>query len=215
MGVQIFNKDVSVVSSIKGIAKANINNITGVGGWSGGGGPGTQGPNNPGSVTDAGYGDFSWNNINDALTNNEQYASCTCPNATLGSSTNVLQFQNFGFSIPTNATIDGIEVKLKTYCDNLQTLFPIAVSLMLGTFPNTNYGSKDMTMLTLEATPTIYTLGGPTFKWNDFGPNWAGQSMTPSIVNNPTFSFIVEQFLFNDADTVYINNITMKIYYTV
>ena len=28
MGVQIFNKDVSVVSSIKGIAKANINNIT-------------------------------------------------------------------------------------------------------------------------------------------------------------------------------------------
>lgn len=38
MGVQIFNKDVSVVSSIKGIAKANINNVGGIGGWSGGGG---------------------------------------------------------------------------------------------------------------------------------------------------------------------------------
>ena len=38
MGVQIFNKDVSVISSIKGIAKANISNVSGIGGWSGGGG---------------------------------------------------------------------------------------------------------------------------------------------------------------------------------
>ena len=37
MGVQILNKDVSLISSITGIAKANIANVGGVTGWTGGG----------------------------------------------------------------------------------------------------------------------------------------------------------------------------------
>ena len=37
MGIQILNKDVSVISSIAGVAKANISNVVNTTGWSGGG----------------------------------------------------------------------------------------------------------------------------------------------------------------------------------
>ena len=36
MGIQILNKDVSIISSIGGIAKASIGNVGGLPGWSGG-----------------------------------------------------------------------------------------------------------------------------------------------------------------------------------
>lgn len=38
MGVQILNKDVSILSSVLNKPKANIGNIFGIGGWAGGGG---------------------------------------------------------------------------------------------------------------------------------------------------------------------------------
>ena len=37
MGIQILNKDVSIISSIGGIAKASIGNVGGLPGWTGGG----------------------------------------------------------------------------------------------------------------------------------------------------------------------------------
>lgn len=50
MGVQILNKDVSVISSVLGRAKAGISNVGGIGGWAGGGGGGGFQP-----------GDFNFN----------------------------------------------------------------------------------------------------------------------------------------------------------
>jgi hypothetical protein len=52
MGVQILNKDVSLLASVNGKAKATISNVFGATGWAGGGGGGTFAP-----------GDFNFNDV--------------------------------------------------------------------------------------------------------------------------------------------------------
>lgn len=215
MGVQIFNKDVSVISSIKGIAKVNISNVAGIGGWSGGGGgPGTQGPNNPGSARDAGGGDNAWDNVTNVFTSNNQYATSdfTYP----GSYTNYIQAYNFGFSIPIGAIIDGIEVTVEA-----KTTEP-ALPYDLGTFNlwkglynvGTSYGT-DFANITLSTVDGVYTIGSSTSKWNGngLGSNWDGQTITSQDINDTEFSVIFG--LDVNPGTISIDHITMKIYYTV
>lgn len=58
MGVQILNKDVSILSSVLNKPKANIGNVFGIGGWTGGGGGGIT-PSPTPNWADVGYYDAS------------------------------------------------------------------------------------------------------------------------------------------------------------
>ena len=57
MGIQILNKDVSVISGVMGKAKASIGNIFGKTGWSGGGGGADVTPNPTPDWGTVGYND--------------------------------------------------------------------------------------------------------------------------------------------------------------
>lgn len=165
-------------------------------------GPLSQGPNNGGNVSVFTSGDFSFTNLNNVL-GDSAYAQGV-NNIEAGISDQI-KISNFGFSIPSNS-IDGVEITFTAYC------IP-SLSLSIGGFDlyyestNTFYGS-DTNLTTLSSTPTVYTYGGPTYKWN----NWGGQNITNDIINNSTFSVIT--YVTGDIGTVYLKNIKVKVYYS-
>ena len=111
MGIQILNKDVSVISSVMGKAKASIGSIFGKTGWSGGGGgPASQGPLVPAIADEFIDGDVSWNNITN-IQNNTNDGTYTYAVIVTSQQPTTIYVRDFGFSIPTSATINGITVK--------------------------------------------------------------------------------------------------------
>lgn len=174
----------------------------------GGGGSFSQGPSNGGTVSVIlSPSDIRFTNVNGVL-GNSSYAEAFNNTINEYDASDELKVSNFGFTIPTGATIDGIEVSLTAYSsanggsiDGKNLIF------------NDNYYGLDDSYTGISSTPTVYTFGGPTFKWPVQGDDWAGQSMTPSVVNNPNFSFIF--YVRADVNqTVYVKNVTMKVYYT-
>ncbi len=71
----------------------------------------TAGPNSPGTMADdATVGTVTWSNPDNAKTSNDSYASAGSGSTTV---THYLKASNFGFSIPTSATINGIVVDIE------------------------------------------------------------------------------------------------------
>lgn len=71
----------------------------------------TAGPNSPGTMADdATVGTVTWSNPDNAKTSNDSYAAATSTGPTV---THYLKATNFGFSIPTSATINGIVVNIE------------------------------------------------------------------------------------------------------
>lgn len=116
MGVQILNKDVSVISSILSKPKANISNVGGVGGWAGGG-PASQGPLVPATAVDLFDSDVSWNFVTN-IQNNTNNATHTYAVIITSQQPSTIYVNDFGFSIPTSATINGITVQINRYSDD-------------------------------------------------------------------------------------------------
>lgn len=204
---QIFNKSANAITDITGISKTRINNILGVSGWAPTAGPGSQGPNNPSSAAIYSTSDFTWSNLNNILANDGVYATAT-NNVLEGGTSDDVEVKNFGFLIP-EATIDGIEVQMTAYASSNSECTINKCDLYLNA---TLYGIGG-NAFSLTTTPTTYTYGGPTFKWPVDGFNWNNESMTPSIVNNSNFS-IVTSVTSNIGDTIYLDNIRVKVYYT-
>lgn len=83
----------------------------------------SEGPNSPGTAADdASIGTIAWNNPDNIKTSNNTYADAS--DATPGSkTTHYLKATNFGFSIPTDATINGILVEIeKTKTDGFSAV---------------------------------------------------------------------------------------------
>ena len=113
MGIQILNKDVSVISSVMGKLKANIGSIFGTTGWAGGGGsPASQGPlaGTPPATVDTSVGNTTWSNLANLFSTTLNSPS----ELYTGGITNYIVGKGFGFSIPVGATINGIVVTLES-----------------------------------------------------------------------------------------------------
>lgn len=63
----------------------------------------------PGAASDGGGGDQSWTNVGNVLADDSSYAVCSLSAA---QSSNLIAVDNFGFSIPSGATIAGIELTI-------------------------------------------------------------------------------------------------------
>ena len=175
MGVQILNKDVSVVSSVLGKLKASIGNILGKTGWSGGV-PSSQGPLVPAIAVDLFDGGYPWSNITviQNNTNNNTYASVTLNEA---QQPNAIYVRNFGFSIPTSATINGITVQINKFADNDITDADVYLVDNTGTKVGTNKKITAYFWPANELAPQTY--GGSSDLW--------GTTLTPSIINSSNF----------------------------
>lgn len=181
---------------------------------------GYQGPNNPASASDGGNGDFGWANTNNALTSNNTYASATSTTQYGSFYSNYLFIKDFGFSIPKSSTIDGIEVNVEAYAsrnNKIITYSPLYLVKKTSTgYFVYNYYSSNLSGLSVTTTEQNLVLGGPTDIWYDAGNEEVYGPLTPSIINDPDFG-VALQFAHTEAeiDTIYVDNATMKIYYTV
>ena len=144
----------------------------------GAGGSGTQqGPNNTGLSVDAGGGGVAWTNASGP-------GSGSTATATLaGTATNshVLQFTNFGFSVPVSATITGISVTTSRMASTAGELFTNSLKI-------------------LQAGTPVGTDHAPNVFWgNSFQNEGAGASTdlwgvtwTPAQINASNFGFQVQ-----------------------
>ena len=204
MGIQILNKDVSVISSVMGKPKANIGSIFGTTGWAGGG-PASQGPLVPAIAVDL-VDEVTWSNITNIQNNknNGTYATATLYSIQQPST---IYVSNFGFSIPTSATINGITVQINKYADGDITDADVYLVDNTGAHVGTNKNITAYFWAGINNAPQTY--GGSSDLW---GTTW-----TPSIINSNNFGLQLKgywggftKFSFN----VYVSWVKITVNYT-
>jgi hypothetical protein len=137
----------------------------------------TAGPNNAGTVADdASVGTTAWSNVTNAQgTTNSTFATNAAPSA----QSHYLKATNFGFSVPSGATINGITVTInKKATTNGRD---VVVSLVKGgTVSGSNLG---VTATNWPNAATDVTYGSTSNLW--------GNTLTDTDVNASTFGVVI------------------------
>jgi hypothetical protein len=177
-------------------------------------GPGTVGPSLYNSDSDLGNNTAAWTNPGNALADDGVYAVMSCSAA---STPNTLQFTDPLYSaVPSNATINGIEVTLRGHASNnpfnvggpTEMFDSVSVQLRKAG-GSAGLGQGDL----WTTTDTTYTQGGPTDLWN-------GSPWTPSDVNNSGFQLDLSASIVDELHTnhpthsISLDWVKIKIYFT-
>ena len=210
MGIQILNKDVSVISSVMGKLKASIGNIFGTTGWAGGGGGGaSQGPlaGTPPATVDTSVGSTTWSSLANLF-------SATLNSFTTSNSNTRSYYivgQGFGFSIPTGATINGIVVTLQVTSNDITSSGnPREYSVKI-IKNNTITGTDKSTLATIPMSGPFEdrTYGSSTDLW--------GETWTAADINNSNFgiAYSAELSTFPKGTiSIFVQNLRITVYYT-
>ena len=170
------------------------------------------GPNNPGSATVSGNGVYfvSYATGFNALDNNMAYAvlgaypNCTSQNDYQCFYSELASISNYGFSIPTNAVVNGIMVEISKRVNSpVSDIRDSIVQLMNGGVPaGSNYASPAQWPMPF----TYVTYGGLTDLWNT---TW-----TPADINAANFG--VQLQITNGAydQTAQVDHVRVTVYYT-
>lgn len=153
----------------------------------------------------------SWTNPSNIYTSNNTYA--VSASIASSSTSGYLTCTGNGFSIPTGATIDGIEVTVEAKNQLSGNGFQLRVQ---SSEANIRYAGATISALppsgianqTWNSTSDqSKTFGGSTNLW--------GATLTPAIVNDSTFGFRCRFFNLNaSSQTFSVDCIFMKVYYT-
>jgi len=110
---------------------------------------------------------------------------------------------NFGFSIPSNVTIDGVEVQIEKHgATNRLGVLDFEIVLTEG-------GDNKQLGGLWPAADTTFTYGGASDTW--------GNLLTPALVEDADFgiSIIVQNFSFPlDTETAFLDFLQMKVHFT-
>ena len=168
------------------------------------------GPNSAGTGTnDAGVGSAAWDNPSRIVSSNTSYAIVYGAG---DRTSNYLKATNFGFSVPSGATIDGVKVEIEkraTMDYSTGYIRDVEVKLIKGgTISGDNKGN---TSTNWSLTQSYVTHGGATDLW--------GLSLTDADVNASNFGVSIYVFINNDdpdMDEVYayVDHIRVTVYYT-
>ena len=121
-----------------------------------------------------------------------------------------LSIKQFGFNLPTNATVLGVLVEVNRRCNTNGSYYAFDYSTRLLDDTATPSGTNIADTATHWNTSYSYVgIGGSTNLW--------GNTLTPSIVNSPEFGFsYAVRVISPDTTTyVYIDHVRMTIYYEV
>lgn len=174
--------------------------------------PASQGPNAPGTAADdAAVGTRSWSTTSNVFVEdgNTAAAGSNFPNQT----THYLKATNFGFSIPTGATIDGVIVEIKRRYQNLTAgTNPLVVDSRVRIIKaDASIGSTDRSSATTwPVALTFETYGGSSDLW---GETWA-----PADINDADFGVALSAFCPNaDGDDIFmrVDFIRVTVHYTI
>lgn len=161
----------------------------------------TMGPYNPSNADSINIGQI-WNDPAQIYSSNDSNATSTLDSY---QTTDYLLADTFGFSIPSGATINGIEVSVEKVASNTDRAADGYLSLLYGGSP---YGdNKADTGTSWCTTECITTYGGPTDTW--------GGSWTYSDINDSLFGIYlrVDSIAEKGVD-VSVDNIQITVYYT-
>lgn len=168
----------------------------------------------PGTVVnDATIGSVAWVNPSNAGSSDNVYTTFT-GGSTSGEESHYLKSTNYGFSIPTGATIDGIEVRIERVSDDGtdisygdKTFFSGGIRIVKGG----TISSTDLSDGSVWSTTEQYDVyGSSTQLW--------GETWSSSDINSSLFGFVVSAVAskgpFDDDVVGKIDNTQIKVYYT-
>jgi hypothetical protein len=165
----------------------------------------TAGPNNPTAASDLGDNVGIWANPTNVYSSNNVYATITAPRRNLIDSDTLLA-TGFGFSIPSGATIDGIQVDVeRKFAGTGGNVNDAGDNLWTG---GSVKGSASASY-SWSTTEAYVTYGGATAKW---GTTW-----TPADINADDFGFGMQASV--SAGALYscvasVDHIRITVYYT-
>lgn len=161
------------------------------------------------AASTTGPGDTHWTNPSNALVDNASAATCTGTFAI----SHWLHITNFGFSIPTDATINGITVKARVKCSSTNDWYMRDVRLvnsgsLLGTAKTDGgAGPTSSPFDTWPTTATVKTFGSSSDLWG-----W-----TPVIATINSSTFGIQMYAEDDttsSETASIEVVWVNITYT-
>ena len=155
---------------------------------------------NPSSAAESGES-YVWANPTNIYTSNDTYSIVTI---TGEADTDDLIAWNFGNSIPSGSTINGVEVKVELKsggCD----VNDVEAILFYNDDP-TIEGDDKATQTAISTSEGTVTYGSSSDKW--------GLELTPAIVNLVIFGFSFVAGNATEGTSVSVDNIQIKVYYT-
>jgi len=155
---------------------------------------------NPGSIGTSGSGDMEWQEAGNVEYSDNRRAWCDIyqPNLT----SNKLQGSNFGFQIPSNATIEGVEVTVEHRAQPADDI-EISVNLMVDFIENGN-SEDDFTRWPYN--DSTMTFGSDSSTW--------GLSLTSQTINANGFGFSLYIQSASGPSIAGIDNVYMTVYYS-
>lgn len=165
----------------------------------------SQGPNSAGAGGNVTYYDeWSWNDSGNIAASDNSRTFADRINLFAGPS-DFLSASSFGASIPTGATIDGVQVDVERYASTAGFV-DSEVYLTSGGYGGViSFPSK-----TSQEWPTseqYQTFGGSADLW--------GATLTPAVVNASGFGFLVNADSASmSLGTIYVDHVRMTVYYT-
>ncbi len=171
----------------------------------------SQGPNAPGTTAnDTGVGTKPWANPGNSTSSDNIYSTITTLTIGFPITTNYLKVTNFGFSIPSGATIDGIVVEFERKSSFLTGSFyykDSTISLSKGGTISGN--NKADTITSWSTTEGFFSYGSSSDLW--------GLSWTDTDINASTFGVAIS-ILGNRGGknnvTASVDFIRITVYYT-
>jgi hypothetical protein len=155
----------------------------------------------PGTVANAGSG-ASWVNLNNVKANDNTDAYV----ATNISGSMILKSTAFGFTIPTDATIQGIELNFERWSSNGDATIYTGDALIQLYKAGTLTGSNIADHSHWETSRTVKTYGGATSLW---GTTWS-----KSDIENSGFGVGIQTEQSAPGYQSYIDYVTLTVYYT-
>jgi len=172
----------------------------------------SAGPSSPGTAVNlfATGGTITWSTPTYVQTSNNLDASAYSSSGT-NPTTYYLKATNFGFTIPSDATIDGIKVEIEKQCSQQDATrhtsdSEVKIVNEYGTVGTTNRPAGGY----WPSTDLYISHGiGTTDLW--------GETWTPSNINDVDFGMVISAALINfgGSVTAYIDHIRITVYYTI
>jgi len=156
------------------------------------------------SVAVAPENDQAWQRPTNIYADDGAYAYITSPQFDTGDISDRLRASNFGFSIPSEANINGIQVEIERHYEN-GTAKDYRVQLV-DADGNIVGDNKADTVNNWDGTPTIKSYGGETDTW--------GASLTYADINDADFGVVLSAEATDNNADVYVDFIRITVYYT-
>jgi hypothetical protein len=165
----------------------------------------SQGPNNPGTgANDTGYGTIAWVNPGNVVSSND--ARATAAMSSVLTPTNYLKATNFGFTIPSGATINGIIVEIEKSATAANRIVDDRVRIVKA---DGTVGTTDKASATnWTGTDTYATYGSSSDLW--------GESWTDADINDADFGAVIAaRWVSGGAtETGRVDHVRITVHYT-